>query len=139
MSFSVGVINRVLLYFATWLPTSRRYLANDPASVADRWVRELEEETGAIRESRLGDVVGASGVMHESKVVGVSSSTETQAGPGPSTLSRRNENYKAYRQLIPEFYLGSYEDALDEAQREAKLMCVILVSEEHDDVAEFKR
>jgi FAS-associated factor 2 len=40
---------------------------------------------------------------------------------------------------LPEFYLGSYEDALSVARRELRIMCVVLVSEEHDDVPVFKR
>ncbi len=40
---------------------------------------------------------------------------------------------------LPEFYLGSYEDALSVARRELRIMCVVLVSEEHDDVPAFKR
>ncbi|KAI5119952.1 hypothetical protein M0805_002141 [Coniferiporia weirii] len=129
LSFSFNIINRLILYFTSW-PGPRRHLASDPASVADRWVRELEEETGAVRESRLGDGGGATGSA---------SGAEPQAGPGPSTLSRRNESVRAYRRQLPEFYLGSYENALSEAQKGAQLVCVIIVSEEHDDVPEFKR
>ena len=91
-------------------------------------IRELEEETGGIRESRLGDLD-----------MGSSTGAEVQAGPGPSTLSRRNEAARAHRRLIPEFYLGSYEEVLRVAQREYRLLCVVLVSNEHDDVPEFKR
>lgn len=127
LSISFGIIHRIFLFLSTWSPTSRRHLASDPASVTDRWVRELEEETGAIRESRVGDVIGTS------------TSAEAQAGPGPSTLSRRNESTRAFRKHIPEFYLGSYESALKEAQRDYKPICVIIVSEEHDDVLDFKK
>lgn len=128
LSTSIHAVQRLLVYLASWLPgSSRRHVAVDAASVADRWVRELEDETGGIRESRLGDLdVLATGA-------------DVQAGPGPSTLSRRNEAARAHRRLIPEFYLGSYEDALKIAQREYRLLCVVLVSEEHDDVLEFKR
>ena len=97
--------------------------------MADRWVRELEEETGAIRESRLSDDIG----------VASASGAEALAGPGPSTLSRRSESARANRAFIPEFYLGSYESALRQSQKETRLFCVVLVSEEHEDVPEFKR
>ena len=130
VSFTFGIINRVFVYFSSWWPASRRQLASDPASVADRWVRELEEETGAIRESRLGDFDG---------ITGSASGAQAKAGPGPSTLSRRNESSRSYRKQIPEFYLGSYENALQEAQRQAQPLCAVIVSEEHDDVPEFKR
>jgi FAS-associated factor 2 len=43
------------------------------------------------------------------------------------------------RKLLPDFTLGSYEEILRLCQREAKIACVIMVSEEHDDVTEFKR
>ena len=128
LTSSFSTIHRIFLYFCTWLPnSSRRHVARDAASVADRWVRELEEETGAFRESRLADF-GAS-----------TSGAEAKAGPGPSTLSRRNENTRQFRVQIPEFYLGSYESALKEAQKESRLLCVVIVSEEHEDVPDFKR
>ncbi|KAH8117059.1 hypothetical protein DFH11DRAFT_1578994 [Phellopilus nigrolimitatus] len=129
LSFSFGIINRLVLYFSSWLPSSRRHLATDPASVADRWVRELEEETGAVRESRLAN----------DTTTGSASGADAQAGPGPSTLNRRTESARAYRKQIPEFYLGSYEAALSEAQKEARPLCVVIVTEEHDDVPDFKR
>ncbi|KAJ7103788.1 hypothetical protein C8R44DRAFT_834579 [Mycena epipterygia] len=81
---------------------------------ADRWVRELEEETGA-------QCISASGV---------------NAGPGPSTLSHRGT---ADRKVLPDFTLGTYEEALRVCQRDARIACIVLVSEEHDDVPEFKR
>ncbi|EJD02248.1 uncharacterized protein FOMMEDRAFT_157464 [Fomitiporia mediterranea MF3/22] len=130
LTTSLSTLQRLFIYFTTWLPsTSRRHVANDAASVADRWVRELEEETGAIRESRLSDLNASSSA----------SGADAQAGPGPSTLSRRNESARATRLQIPEFYLGSYENALREAQRDARLLCIVIVSEEHEDVPEFKR
>lgn len=131
----IYALQRLLLYLISWLPgaagagSSRRHVTDDPASVADRWVRELEEETGGIRESRLGEFDGFS----------TSTGTDVQAGPGPSTLSRRNEAARAHRRLIPEFYLGGYEEVLKLAQREYRLLCVVLVSNEHDDVPEFKQ
>ena len=111
-------------FTSIWRPSSgRAHLPHDPASVVDRWVRQLEEETGANRSARYD--FG-------------SYSTGAEAGPGPSTLSRRNEaNGEGVR--LPDFYLGSYEEALRVCQQEAKILCCVLVSEEHDDVPEFKR
>jgi FAS-associated factor 2 len=40
---------------------------------------------------------------------------------------------------IPDFYLGSYGDVLNTAKRELKILCVVLVSDEHDDVPRFKQ
>jgi len=93
-------------------------------------LRELEEETGAVSIGRLKASRGAS------------SSLGSEAGP--STLTSRatsssNGTIEENRRLLPDFTLGSYEEALRTCQREAKIGCVILVSEEHDDVAEFKR
>ncbi|KAF7304241.1 UBX domain-containing protein [Mycena chlorophos] len=86
---------------------------------ADRWVRELEEETGAQCMSAV-----ASGV-----------DTSLPAA-GPSTLTHRAPND---RKVLPDFTLGSYEDALRTCQRDIRIGCIVLVSEEHDDVPEFKR
>ncbi|THG96520.1 hypothetical protein EW145_g7764, partial [Phellinidium pouzarii] len=41
-------------------------------------------------------------------------------------LSRRNETARAYRKHIPEFYIGSYENALTDAQREARPMTTLI-------------
>lgn len=103
---------------------------SDPRSVADRWVRALEEETGAVCISRAG--VAAAGA-----------SSGTDAGPSILTsrvgISTDDDGVEAGRKLLPDFTLGSYEEILKICQREAKIACVILVSEEHDDVTGFKR
>jgi FAS-associated factor 2 len=93
----------------------------------EKWVRQLEEETGA---TCVGRVSGAS----------VSSGTE----PGPSsaglmTRSRGEQANEEGRKQLPDFCTGTYEAFLTRCQKEAKIGCVALVSEEHDDVAEFKR
>lgn len=118
---------RIFHYCASWYyPTgSRRFAATDPASVADRWVRQLEEETGAYR---------AGGRTETSSVA-----SGAEAGPGPSTLSKRNEALRTHGKRLPDFYLGSYDSVLELAQKEARILCVILLSEEHDDTPEFKR
>ncbi|TDL24269.1 hypothetical protein BD410DRAFT_767472 [Rickenella mellea] len=125
----LGIPARSFSLFSIWRPDPRRHLALDPASAADRWVRELEEETGAVRGGRTSDV-GAS----QSGV-----STGAEAGPGPSTLSRRNERLGESHRLLPDFQLSSYDAALRLATRECKVLCVVLVSGEHDDDSDFKR
>jgi len=94
----------------------------------DRWVRELEEETGAICIGRA-------------KVPRRITSSGTNAGP--STLMPRPAATIGLtedgRKVLPDFTFGSYEETLRTCEREAKVGCVILVSEEHDDVTEFKR
>ncbi|KAF7977538.1 hypothetical protein HWV62_16732 [Athelia sp. TMB] len=103
---------------------------SDPRSVSDRWVRALEDETGAVCYSRAGATTN-----------GASSATDA----GPSTLTTRagagtnGESFDEGVKKLPDFTLGSYEDILRIAQRENRIACVVLVSEEHDDVAEFKR
>ncbi|KAG7442218.1 uncharacterized protein BT62DRAFT_1079531 [Guyanagaster necrorhizus] len=94
---------------------------------ADSWIRDLEEETGAVCIGRRGMGVGVA-----SGVVGVA---------GPSTLMRpgRGESSDDGRKYLPDFSLGTYEDTLRRCQKEARIGCIVLVSEEHDDDAEFKR
>ena len=99
----------------------------DPKLAAERWVRALEEETGCVCVSRarsqesFGEASGAA----------ASSST---------VVNRRVED-DAHARVLPDFYIGSYESFAKTSAKddEAKIGCVVLVSEEHDDVAEFKR
>ncbi|KZS87406.1 hypothetical protein SISNIDRAFT_491072 [Sistotremastrum niveocremeum HHB9708] len=88
----------------------------DAGTVAERWVRGLEEDLGALTLSRRRAHLN-----------------ETSQGHSDSS------NGAASEAVLPDFYLGSYEDALNCAKRELRVLCVILVSEEHDDVPEFKR
>lgn len=92
----------------------------NPADAAERWIRELEDETGAISVTRAA--ASATGVDLNSD----------------DTLRRRDRGEGRGR-LLPDFWVGSYESALKTAQKDAKPMCVILTCEEHDDTAEFKR
>jgi FAS-associated factor 2 len=92
---------------------------DDPRTAATRWVRQLEEETGAFcvghsREARGGE-------DSEGEEAGGKGKESTKSG------------------TLPDFFLGSYEEALRCAQRDLRVLCVVLVSEEHDDVAQFKR
>ncbi|CUA77150.1 hypothetical protein RSOLAG22IIIB_12570 [Rhizoctonia solani] len=98
----------------TFLNRARRPGDNtdDPRTAAMRWVRQLEEETGAVSVNRAKDLEGQN------------------EGKGKEPLNTG---------VLPNFYIGSYEEALRIAQRELRVLCVILVSEEHDDVAQFKR
>ncbi|TFK37067.1 hypothetical protein BDQ12DRAFT_221041 [Crucibulum laeve] len=95
----------------------------------DRWVRELEEETGAVCIGRLKTSRGAT------SSVAVDSSSSSLTARTYGTTSPNDDG----RKLLPDFTLGGYEETLKSCQRDAKIACVILVSEEHDDVAEFKR
>ncbi|KAG9120551.1 hypothetical protein FRC07_003909 [Ceratobasidium sp. 392] len=88
---------------------------DDPRTAATRWVRQLEEETGAVC------------VGHEKDM---RSDGEDEGGKGKVSVKGG---------MLPNFALCSYEEALRSAQRELRVLCVVLVSEEHDDVAQFKR
>lgn len=91
-----------------------------PRDAADRFVRELEEETGALSISRAVASMG------------------NEAGSS-SSAKAREAGALANRRILPDFFLGSYEDALAAAKRDARILCVVLLSSEHDDVPEFKR
>ena len=93
----------------------------------DRWLRELEEETGAISIGRL------------KQPRGTTSSFNTEPGQSSLTSRRKNGQIEDGRKLLPDFTISTYEEMLRLCQREMKIGCVILVSEEHDDVLEFKR
>ncbi|TFK68044.1 hypothetical protein BDN72DRAFT_62871 [Pluteus cervinus] len=94
----------------------------------ERWIRELEEETGATCISRSRN-------NHSQSLA-----TGTEPGPSSATLRTTTSQFAdGSRRVLPDFALGTYEETLRLVQREAKIGCVVLLSEEHDDVAEFKR
>ncbi|PFH48584.1 hypothetical protein AMATHDRAFT_5669 [Amanita thiersii Skay4041] len=109
----------------------------------ERWIQELEEETGAVCIGRVknskpngggvgGGVTAASSAMD----AGPSNLTARSAAVAGSPIDGLLEDG---RKVLPDFSLGTYEEMLRACKREAKIGCVILVSEEHDDVVEFKR
>ena len=106
--------------------------AGDPRSAAERWVRALEEETGAMCVSHRGRAPGESADGGDSVATGVA---------GPSTLTARASAWHedADVKVLPDFFIGSYEDFARMCLRDIKIGCIVLVSDEHDDVAEFKR
>ena len=95
----------------------------DAKVAAERWVRALEEETGCVSISRAQ--------ASEGEASGIASSS--------GSVSRRVGETPA--RVLPDFAIGSYESFVRTLakENEAKIGCVIIVSEEHDDVAEFKR
>ncbi|KAF9527193.1 hypothetical protein CPB83DRAFT_856527 [Crepidotus variabilis] len=114
------------------------------SSGVEKWVRELEEETGAVC---LGGAKGSSALA---------SGTSTANGTGAGTSNSLNARVSATgssgvnskptidfsdstRKYLPEFQLCTYEDLLKTCQKDMKVACIVLVSEEHDDVGEFKR
>ncbi|KAF9443437.1 hypothetical protein P691DRAFT_808971 [Macrolepiota fuliginosa MF-IS2] len=96
----------------------------------DRWLRELEEELGAVCIGRLNAPRGST------------STSGVEAGPSRLTARNNAQSDDALadgRKLLPDFVISSYEEFLRTCQRELKVGCVILLTEEHDDTAEFKR
>ncbi|KAK7043947.1 UBX domain-containing protein 10 [Paramarasmius palmivorus] len=92
----------------------------------ERWIRELEEETGAICLSKAA-----------ASATGLSSGIA-----GPSTATLRSINGSGAGEggkHLPDFAtFGTYDAFLGHLRKEAVIGCVVLVSEEHDDVAAFK-
>ena len=102
--------------------------SDDPAVVAERWVRELEEETGALCISKAALIDAQS-----------NGNDEGEAGPSNAGTSKLVRRHTTKTKTLPDFLLGGYDAALRTAQREARVLCVILTSEEHDDVPAFRR
>lgn len=99
--------------------------SKDPKVAAERWIQSLEEETGCVLFSRAQ--------AGEGEASGIAS--------GSSTVHIRRTNDDANTRFLPDFFIGSYEAFAKACANETdpKIGCIILVSEEHDDVANFKR
>ncbi|KDE03590.1 hypothetical protein MVLG_05925 [Microbotryum lychnidis-dioicae p1A1 Lamole] len=101
----------------------------DPVGSAERFVRSIEEMTGAVRWSRrLGDAQGSS-----SSVVGTSS------GGSSSLERRRSGSNSSARKALPDFWIGSYESALKKAKDDFQVLMVVLTCDEHEGDELFKR
>lgn len=98
----------------------RGALTEDPTATADRFIRELEDETGAMTISHAS--AAAIEVME-----GVADSSKS-AGKAVAT-----------GRLLPDFFIGSYEQALKIAEKELRVLCAIILNSEHDDAPEFRR
>lgn len=134
-SFPFSSLN---FYRPIWANTvSGHSSSSDPYSVADRWIRALEDETGAlcISHARTGRA------LDNDALEGVASSSNRDDGFDSLSNSTglRSRYGTISGKVLPDFMLGSYEDALQTCQREVRMGCIILVSNEHDDVPEFKR
>ena len=102
----------------------------------ERWIRELEEETGAVCIRKMGNIGTSSpGAASSAIDAGPSNLTARGAGMTPPVDLLLEDG----RKVLPDFMLGSYEDMLRTCKKEARIGCAILVSEEHDDVPAFKR
>ena len=73
-----------------------------------------------------------------------SQSTEGEASgvaSGSSTVLNRRQGDDSNVRILPDFFIGSYEAFAKECAKEdePRIGCIFIVSEEHDDVATFKR
>ncbi|PVF96978.1 hypothetical protein CPB86DRAFT_761237 [Serendipita vermifera] len=102
-------------------PKRRGSHSDDPSVVAERWVRDLEEETGAVCISKAA----------------LMDAQAEDSEPGPSSRPVRRHPVKT--KTLPDFFLGGYDAAVRAAQNEARVLCVIITSEEHDDCPAFRR
>lgn len=68
------------------------------------------------------------------------SSAQEGSSSGAST-SKTEVSYrgKGGQKRLPSFFIGSYEAALRQAKEQMKVLMVVLVTDEHDDVSLFKR
>lgn len=98
--------------------------ANRRVDRPERWIRELEEETGALCLSNA-----RSREAHSSGV---------EPGTGSSISQRPTGTYEEPKYL-PDFEATAYEAFLKRCNDDIRIGCIILVSDEHDDTAEFKR
>ncbi|GJJ13049.1 hypothetical protein Clacol_007298 [Clathrus columnatus] len=96
-------------------------IPDNPTSAAERLIRDLEEETSAMTISRARAI-----------------QSESTPAAGPSHIQNTLFT-ESTRKLLPDFYVGSYDSALQLARRDARPLCAILLSEEHDDTPAFKR
>ncbi|KAJ2929695.1 hypothetical protein H1R20_g7384, partial [Candolleomyces eurysporus] len=105
----------------------------------DRWLRELEEETGAVSIARLKVPKGVSSSAAGPSSSGATSSASHLTSRGNAAAGLNGITVEEGRKILPDFTLSTYEEVLRTVQRDSKIACVVLVSEEHDDAAEFKR
>ena len=97
---------------------------------------ELEEETGAVSIARLKAPKGvSSSAAGPSSSAAASSSASHLTSRGNAATGLNGITVEEGRKLLPDFTLSTYEEVLKTVQRDSKIACVILVSEEHDDAA----
>lgn len=131
-------VSGILRFFSGLLPISfftsiftlgtnyqvlRPAYSSDSRSATRRWITSLEEETGAVNVKSAA--VSATGLDGRQSV------SRRHIYPPTSPV---DEN-----KILPDFFEGTYEEVLNTCQKEGRIVCVIIVSAEHDDVAEFKR
>lgn len=103
-----------------------------PAAAAENFVRSVERVTSLSRRA--------------SAAFGTASSSSVAAAAGPSSSSgpiRRHTGTSANRSgtgpRIPDFFIGSYDEALRFARDDMRILMIILTSEEHERDERLKR
>ncbi|PWN48786.1 hypothetical protein IE53DRAFT_333126 [Violaceomyces palustris] len=98
--------------------------ATDPKVCAERYIRDLEEETG-------GTIGGTPRRGNGPQVY--------EVGGEQSASKGEFENPATPRVKLPPFFSGGYADALKVIKEEIKILVVILTSREHGDVELFRK
>lgn len=94
-----------------------------PAAAAENFVRSLERVTAlSRRQSATG-----------------SASASASASSSSGLTSRHRARRGGTGPRIPDFYIGSYDEALRFARDEMRILMVVLTSEEHERDERFKR
>ncbi|GAA5992134.1 hypothetical protein JCM10908_001781 [Rhodotorula pacifica] len=111
---------------------ARRRTNVSPAAAAENFVRSVERVTALSRRavSATTTATGPSGARGASSSSGLTS----RLGASHANASRRGTGPR-----IPDFFLGSYDEALRFARDEMRILMVVLTSEEHDRDERFKR
>lgn len=104
----------------------------DPATAAERFVRSLEETTGAVRWSRRNESTQNYDSSTSGSGVG---SSGIEVGTSAEGMRRRGAG--AGRKALPEFWVGSYDSAVRKAKNEARVMMIVLTCEEHESHDDF--
>lgn len=54
-------------------------------------------------------------------------------------MRRRNSGSGGAKKVLPDFLVGSYDEAVRKAKMEIKVLMIVLTCEEHEDDEEFKK
>lgn len=119
-----------------------------PSAAAERFVQSTENLTHAVRYSRRFDSLPspssvASSSAGVSNSIGGRGSSAIASGSGSGNSSgsglRERVNVENAVRAIPDFIIGSYDDAIQRAKDQVKVLMVVLTCEEHGDDTAFKR
>lgn len=99
-----------------------------PAAAAENFVRSVERVTALSRRGQSATGSASAAASSSSGLTSRRHHTRGGGGGGGGTGPR-----------IPEFYIGSYDEALRFARDEMRILMVVLTSEEHERDERFKR